>query len=647
MFWINSLGTQCTDNDLDNTLKNGDPEAAQKARIDQSSPLFNTYSPRLYGAPPQLTHFCDMRLKSSDGTNPGPVGDFYLEKVLRPAMVANIVVGRALFTGGHVPWYQVLVKAIQYAEALKRYDVFDRGSNRVISSSNSNSIANKIINYATSKDVYDAAFEEQNSSTFSVISAEQAGIIDVDGDISVVNMYDTGNAKSLMSYFDAIFSSANPDEVDISIVEDETETDENGEPVKKKGFLTKLYEVITGAVKKAAGVDTGGGVSGLSTIMLTSLSVQQPFYTFESDWFSYANNLKMMMNTATIMLGLQQACVRIGDYMYPIGLDVSLRKDTDVWSMYRYITASTGLGVVTALDTMNGDTTQYLSYMIDPVNITESYTNTTKKSQLKSSVLDMGEGVGTEIAFLTNSSPNTIDDTVIDLIQGTTNLASGILSNLTFGVGRFTAAVASSAARSFVGDHTVYPEIFESHSSQQQFTITTTFTARDGSAYSQLLDCLLPMFSCLCLSLPQLSNNTAAAYTFPPLVQINVPGLFGSRLAMLETLSIVKNPNNEPTCVNGYPSAIKVTMQFKDLETKLYTSPMNKRSVMLNNNSMYDYIAQCAGVDKYRVNSAARLVTKLALSASSVRNTFYDLGSAMLTDITSTLNRVTGLGQVR
>ena len=643
MFWINSLGTQIVDSNIENDLV-GEVDSVekakeqQKARVEQSAPLLNTYSPRLYGAPPQLTSLCDMRIRSSDGVNPGPVGDFYLEKVLQPAMVANIVVGRALFTGGHVPWYQVLVKAIQYAEALKRYDIFDRGDNKVISPRDGG-VADKIIKYATSKDVYDAAFEEQNSSDFSVIDAETAGIDDVSGETVVVNMYDTGNAKALMSYFDAIFASANPDEVDVSIIEDETTKDEDGNNPKKKGFLTRIWEAATG-------INTGGGFSGLSTIMLSSLSVQQPFYTFESDWYTYANNLKMMMNTATIMLGLQQACVRIGDAFYPIGMDVSLRKDTDIWSMYRYITASSGLGVVTALDTMNGDTTQYLSYMIEPNSITESYTNNTEKSKLYSSVLAMGDDTGSEIAFLTNSSPNVLDDAVINMMKEVTNFASGVLSNLTFGVGRFTAAVASGASRSFVGDHTVYPEIFKSHESHQEFSISVTYTARDGSPYSQLTDILLPLFSNLCLSLPQLSNNTAAAYTFPPLVQINVPGLFGSRLAILQTLTVVKNPGNEPTCVNGYPSAIKVTMVFKDLEHKLYTSPMNKRSVMLNNNSMYDYIAQCAGVDRYRINSAARLVTKLALSASSVRNTFYDLGSAGLNDVITTVNRITGLSRV-
>ena len=92
----------------------------------QSSPLLNTYSPRLFGAPPQLTHLNDMRLKSSlsDSGIPGPVGDFYLTDVLQDACVVNICVGKALFTGGMSSLGNVIRTAGQYARAFADYDIF-------------------------------------------------------------------------------------------------------------------------------------------------------------------------------------------------------------------------------------------------------------------------------------------------------------------------------------------------------------------------------------------------------------------------------------------------------------------------------------------------------------------------------------------
>lgn len=85
----------------------------------QSNPLLNSYSPRLFGAPHQLTHLNDMRLLSSKGDDPGPVGDFYLEKILTNAEICNIVVGRAVFTGGMNGLVSGVRNLIQYASAMK------------------------------------------------------------------------------------------------------------------------------------------------------------------------------------------------------------------------------------------------------------------------------------------------------------------------------------------------------------------------------------------------------------------------------------------------------------------------------------------------------------------------------------------------
>ena len=68
----------------------------------QASPILNSYSPRLFGAPPQLTHLNDLRLMSSDISKdniPGPVGDYYLTKLLQYAQLLKFVVDKALITG--------------------------------------------------------------------------------------------------------------------------------------------------------------------------------------------------------------------------------------------------------------------------------------------------------------------------------------------------------------------------------------------------------------------------------------------------------------------------------------------------------------------------------------------------------------------
>ncbi len=387
-------------------------------------------------------------------------------------------------------------------------------------------------------------------------------------------------------------------------------------------------------------LSTGGQ---LLAPLLTSLSVQQPFYTFESDWPTYINNVKMMINSAVIMLGLQDACVRIGDNYYPIGMNVNVTENNDVWSNYRFITPNKGLGDVMAIDNQVGDTSQYVSFMIEPTGISESFTNTVGQSKIYSDVINTGSDVGSEIAFITNSSVSAVGDLVVDIAGKASSAAEKVLAALSSGVGRFTASIAGSMARSYVGDHTIYPEVFKEHSSTSEMTVNINLKC-DGDPYSYLTQLLVPYFFILGMALPGMSKNSASAYSYPPLIQCNIPGMWGTRLGIVTSVDVTKNPDGDPISIHGYPTAMKVSIKITDLQHVLVTSGMNKISAFLNNHTMFDYIAQCSGVDKYRVNGSIRLVTRLALAASaaSPENAFHNIGDAILNDFTSFANRLTG-----
>lgn len=544
----------------------------------QSAPLLNTYSPRLFGAPPQLTHLNDMRLLSSNPeqeNTPGPVGDFYLTKILQNSQIANFVVGRAVFTGGTGGVADVIRTAAQYANAASRFDIFN---------STGDSVYNENAKTAQAAILQEATLDAYNSA-----------------------MNEPGELK--------------------------TTTDEDGNTIadlsESKGLIDNIVSLITNSDKNAA---------MFSAALMTSLSVQQPFYTFESDWYTYINNVKMMINTAVVMLGLQNACVRIGDNYYPIGMGVDVTPDNDVWSNYRFITPTSGLGDVTQFDHQTGDTSQYVSFMIDSLSANESYNNTIGDSQVYS-ITNTGSNIGSEIAFLTHSSANQVDDVVMEIAGETVTAAQDVLSALSGGVGRFTAAVAGSMARSFIGDHTIYPKVFQGYSSTTSMSVTVKLRS-DGDPYSYLVNQLVPFFFILGMALPKMSKNNAAAYAFPPLIQCNIPGLWGTRLGMVESINVVKNPGGKDVSVHGYPLSMDVTINICDLQHVLLTSGMNEMSTFLNNHTMFDYIAQCAGVDKYRVNGSIRLVSRLALAASVGENFMHNLGDALLTDFTSFANRL-------
>lgn len=567
----------------------------------QNSPLLNKYSPRLFGSPPQLSNLCDMRIRSSDGTNPGAVGDFYLNDVLRNAQIANFVVGRALFTGGYNSIMNALRMIAQYAYALSKYNVFDdTGGTASINDPNSDVL--KEMDLETFKNMTNTAELESSSISDVLTGANVNGALPTDGSVAT----------------------------DEQMAQAEALEQANSE-------IDSYIDALAAAV--------GGGIVGM---IKESFTVEQPFYTFDDDWYTYINNVKMMINSAIIMLGLQDACVRIGDIYYPIGMDHDDTNVTDVWSNYRFITpdADTGVPVVTSINNQKGNTNQYVTFMISPVSESEVYQNDVTESSIYSSVINQGSEIGKEIAFITNTSVSSISDAVVNIASGAVSVAESVVSALGGGVGRFTAAIVGSMARTFVGDHTIYPQIFQRHSSHQGVTMNIKLRASRGDPYSYLTEILVPLFFLLGMALPKMSQHSAAAYCYPPLVQCSIPGIWGTRLGMIQSLDIQKNPDGNDTSINGYPLSVNISVRVVDLQHVMVTSPMNEPALFLNNHTMFDYIAQCCGVDKYRVNGSIRMVTKIALAASFNRNIFYNVGNAILNDVTTYVNKFTRTSQI-
>lgn len=540
----------------------------------QSAPLASTYSPRLYGAPPQLTSLCDMRLMSSTDNQEGAVGDFYYTQILKDAQVANFCVGRALFTGGFAGKADALRQLYQYSKALSTYNIYQPDSS-----------------LTGSKGAAAAQASNASLDAFKSAMGEESG----------------GYVQSTMSL--------NDDE---------------------SAYVTTVDESTSGLL------DQISSLIGLGNATLkTSFSVQQPFYTFESDWYTYMNNVKMMINTAIIMLGLQSATVRIGNELVAVGLNATVAEDTDVWSRYHFITSETNLPAgVTAIDTQTGDNGQYVSFMVEP-SFSESYTNSVGNSQLYST-MTQNSSTGTELAFITNSSVSGMNDDVMKLVANSQQAAKDVMKSLSSGSGRFTAAIAGGIVSSYLGDHVIYPQIFTEASSPTSMSLKVHLISDSGDPYSYLINILVPLFHILGMALPKLSKNNAAAYSYPPLIQVTIPGMWGTRLGMITSVNVTKNSQGKDLSVNGYPLSVDVDISVADLQHVMVTSPMNDASLFLNNHTMFDYIAECAGVDKYRTNGAIRVVTRLVLATNSATNTFKNIGKGILNDATSIVNRISG-----
>ena len=618
---------------------------------DQKSPLYNLYSPRLFGAPPQLTNQCDMRLKSSLGAEPGPVGDWYLDNILRDAQVCNIIVGHARFTGGFNSFASLIRNAVTYATAISRYHIFDNNDREI---TNQDGAAALLANKEYSMENFETALGHESESKItgmvstsgnSAIAADAANVANRITGITETATTETVTAETTEGTVEATTSAAQQEvgtdiqtESSIGTVgaSDESYVFDVDTIEESKGILNNIGEMF-----QATGLF--GTIGGLKAFIKSSWQMQQAFYTFEADWNSYINNVRMMINTAVMMLGVNDGKVRIGDNLLPLSSAVKL-SETDVWANYRFITPTENnrVGDVNAINTLSGDFNQYVSFMTEPVQIQESFSNGTTTSQIYANVISSGEGIGNEIAFITNSSRNAIDDAVVSLAGSAINIAERVMQSLTLGTGKFTAAILGSMARSYTGDHTIFPEVFSNHSTTSSVGLTIKLRASAGDPYTYLMEVLVPMFHLIAMAVPQMSKNAASAYSYPPLVQVHIPGVWGTRLGIIETLSISKSGNDYS--VNGYPLAVDIAVNIKDLQHVMMSSGMDKPAQMLNNDTMFDYIAQCAGVDKYRFNPSIRIVTKIALAASAGSNFFHNLGHAILNDASSIANKITGIG---
>ena len=537
------------------------------------APILNSYSPRLFGSPPQLTSLNDMRsLSRKDDEHEGPTGDFYLKHILRDAQIAQFTIGHALFTGGMSSIANSLRVIVGYKSAMASYNV-DPTSD---STSDDGTGTGFLADLERLKNAFNEAMTNDDGKYETATAATSSLGLRLD---------DIGEDTNVLTNF--------------------------------------------------AAADYTNGFGKMSAALLTSLSVQQPFYTFESDWDTYINNVKMMIDAAVVMLGLGNAVVRVGDEFLPVGA-----KDT--WGRYRYITTD-GYHDANGKAEISGETDHYVSFMIDPKGVSETYQNSAGPSTIYSSVINAGSSLGSEIAFITNTSKNAVDDFVVNIAGDAISAAEKVMNALSGGVGRFTAAIASSMSRSFIGDHTIYPDIFKEHTSNSSpLSMTIHLRASGGDPFSYLTEILVPMFYLMGMVLPQMSKNSGAAYTYPPLVQCTVPGMWNTRLGIIESLQISKNPDNNDTSIYGYPLSVDVALTVRDLQHTLVTTPIDKPSLMLNNHTMFDYIAQCCGVDHYRPNGAIRLLTKAALASHFADNIGNYLGDALASDFWQTANRFLG-----
>lgn len=242
------------------------------------------------------------------------------------------------------------------------------------------------------------------------------------------------------------------------------------------------------------------------------------------------------------------------------------------------------------------DKVQSVLFMVEPSSFSESLSNKTTTSKIEQSISAFDKGVGSEIAFITNSNVDLgVLDDLTEFLGSTVETMGQAIGQLVEPVtGGFLLNLFNGASQAIRGQRMIYPEIYESSDSSMNYEFTITLGGPYGDVYGYYMERIVPLCHLIALAAPHMvSANTVAS---PFLVQAYIPGQCTCQLGIISDMNITKNPNSDNVSVNGFPLDIKVTMTIKELYNSLAISPANDPMAFLFNETLNDYMANLAGL---------------------------------------------------
>lgn len=237
-----------------------------------------------------------------------------------------------------------------------------------------------------------------------------------------------------------------------------------------------------------------------------------------------------------------------------------------------------------------------VEFMVEPISFTETLVNDTAPSTIENMIDSISSDLGSEIAFITNSSADLgMIEGVADLLGSTLDSAVTMLGGLIQNTaGGFTNNLFSGAFNSIKGQKMIYPEIYKKSNSQMDYNFSITLTSPYGDIYNYFMNIIVPLMHLIALASPRMV--TANTTTSPYLVQAYIPGMCTCQLGIISQMNIQKNPTTKHVSVHGFPLTVKVDFTIKELYNAMSISPGNDPSSFLFNETLNDYMANLAGL---------------------------------------------------
>lgn len=323
-----------------------------------------------------------------------------------------------------------------------------------------------------------------------------------------------------------------------------------------------------------------GAVEALGNIMLDS-SIQTRFYTFENKWSLYRQYIQPLIFTAAVYLGLRDIDIPGVGKIY-----------SEEWESFTPLTWRQ------ALNAMEGCT----FYINSEVSISDSFSNTTDKSQLEQRVNQFSD-LAKEIQFFLGATAN---QTNIDISKILPNQSSqqqlnaenaAAFTEELLGKNNFLEAIAGNLLTVVQGGKLIFPEIWKDSQYSKSYSVNIKLRCPDADKLSWFLNIWVPIAHLLPLVLPKAAG--ANGYLAPFLVRCWYKGLFHCPMGIITSMTISKGELGNWT-LDGLPLSVDISLEIKDLYSVMAvtrrSSSLDLYAIM-ENIGILDFISNFCGVN--------------------------------------------------
>ena len=334
------------------------------------------------------------------------------------------------------------------------------------------------------------------------------------------------------------------------------------------------------------------GDGNSQTVIGDFLSKPGKYYTFEYDQASYWEYVDAMNHACAVYLGIDD-------------VEVSLNGKRGKLGSFHWKDCSNN-----KFDSLLNSNESYVCFYADAETTkSESFSNSTQKSQLADSVNSMSD-VAKEVMFLMGAHG---EADVVSWIQEQSKNITGIINEIgniaddLLGGSTVVKELSKEFATIATGGKLIFPEIWSDSEFTQSLDVKIKLRCPCPNKVSWFLDILAPINMLIALTLPRTpygknilgedysGNPSANGYFSPFLVRAFYKGLFNCDMGIITDLSFSKGKEGSWT-IDGLPSEVDVDITIKDLYNVMAMTNNNQPTEFLNNTTFLNYLANSCGI---------------------------------------------------